>query len=172
MNLPDPLHPAIVHFPIVLLLAGLVLSVVALFVRKRAFRFATAIVFLLGALSATIAVSTGESEGEAIFLNSEAAEQLLEEHEEWAENTRLLAWLVGAAATLTALLQRWPRSASISGSLTTLLALATAYAIYQTGHRGGELVYRHAAGVNPGAMTDSFAIPTPQPTHHEEDDDD
>ena len=32
--IPDPLHPAVVHFPIVLLLLGAPLAVVAVFVRR------------------------------------------------------------------------------------------------------------------------------------------
>lgn len=42
---------------------------------------------------------------------------------------------------------RWPRTARAVAIVAALLSVAAAYGVYETGHRGGALVYRHGAGV-------------------------
>jgi len=150
MEIPDPLHPAMVHFPIVLLMSGLVLSILCLKIRNHGMLLATGIVFTIGAISATVAVSTGEKEGEAVFLNSDSAEQLLDAHQEWAETTRNLAWSASIVSITLLLMHKWPKVRYALSLLLVAFALITVVAIYETGHRGGKLVYANGAGVNMG----------------------
>ena len=71
MNLlPDPLHPAVVHFPIVLVLLGTVVGLVAVFWRKQHLSLLAAVALTLGALGAWAAVETGESDGGLLEGNS------------------------------------------------------------------------------------------------------
>ena len=150
MNLPDPLHPAIVHFPIVLLLAGFVLAGLSLWLKKRAMYLATCIVIGLGAVGSSVAVSTGEREGESAWIQSEAGEALIDEHEEWAETTQMYAWISFAVSFGVVLLQKYKTPALVGTGLLCILMLGTTYCVFQTGHLGGKLVYAYGAGVNPG----------------------
>lgn len=60
--LPDPLHPAVVHFPVALLLLGAAVAVLAVFVRRWHLPLFAAIALSLGALGAVAATVTGEKE--------------------------------------------------------------------------------------------------------------
>ena len=55
MNFPDPLHPAIVHFPIVLVLLGSLLAVFSCFRPAGTLPLFTALILCLAALGAVAA---------------------------------------------------------------------------------------------------------------------
>lgn len=175
--MPSPLHPAIVHFPIVLILLGTVVALAAAFTSRWHIRWLAAALLALGALGTLAAMRTGEEEGEAVE-QSLSSETLLEAHEEWAERTQGAAFtgaliLIGAAAATT----RRPAIAqalSIAGAVATF---AASWCVYETGHRGGQLVYRHGAGVNlaPASATSGtkaapVGVDRPRGEHGEEDD--
>jgi hypothetical protein len=110
-----------------------------------------------------------------------AVEVLLDEHEEWAERTELVAGIAGglalAAASLGAFAARRSEdTAAGSGPLRklafgtrTLAAVAALVAclfVYETAHRGGKLVYDHGVGIkSPLSQT-----ATPTVDHHLDDD--
>jgi hypothetical protein len=94
--LPDPLHPAVVHFPIVLLLLAVPVAVAAVFRRPRCLPVVAAVLLGLGAVGAVVAVQTGEDESERVA-ETPALEAVLEEHEEWAERTQVVALVAGGA---------------------------------------------------------------------------
>jgi uncharacterized membrane protein len=143
--LPDPLHPAIVHFPIALaLLAPLVAVIVGLAIRGRAVDprgWALVVAFqALLAGSAWLAVETGEHEEERV--EEVVAERHIEEHEEAAERLLALAaaaLVVSLAGVATGRLGTAARVATVAvGAVVVAGAIAV-------GHSGGELVYRHGA---------------------------
>src|SRR5512132_1273421 len=96
--LPNPLHPAIVHFPVVLAFLLPISAVVAIWTirkgarPKRAWMVPLAIAAGL-TLSTWVSVQTGESQGEKV--ERVVQEQPLESHEEAAE-----AFLTGSAVLL------------------------------------------------------------------------
>jgi uncharacterized membrane protein len=143
--LPDPLHPAVVHFPIALaLLAPLVAVIVGLAVRAHAVGpRGWALVVLLQALlagSAWLALETGEREEERV--EKVVAERHIEEHEEAAE--RLLA--LAAAALAVSLAGLATGRLGAAGRVATIVVGAAVLAgAVAVGHSGGELVYRHGA---------------------------
>ena len=141
-----PLHPIVVHFPIVL---GSLLPVVALalwWVIKKgqwtpkvwALVSAMALVY---SLSAVAAVQLGEADEEKV--EKVVSERVIEEHEEAAE---LIPWIAGALFLVslggfTVKYQKQARLALIVLSLVAVVPLINA------GHTGGELVYQHGAAV-------------------------
>lgn len=158
--LPNPLHPAVVHFPIVLAFLLPLFAIGALVAIRKGARplRAWSLPLVIGAaltLSSWVAVETGEDQDERV--ERVVAEQPLETHEERAElfltlssvllvvsATGLVGGVVGRAGRLTA----------------TVGAVALVVAAAQVGHSGGELVYKHGAASayapNPsGASTDA-----------------
>jgi uncharacterized membrane protein len=143
--LPDPLHPAVVHFPIALAaLIPLFAALILLTIRSgRLPPLAWTLVVLLQALlvgSTWLAHETGEEQEERV--EKAVDEERIEEHEEAAD---WVLWIgaAGLAATLLGLAGgsagAWARAGALALSLLTLAAAV------RTGHLGGELVYRYGA---------------------------
>ena len=149
--LPDPLHPAIVHFPIVLLLLGAPLAVMAVFVRKWHLPVLAALVLALGATGAVVATITGEQGSELAGELAGSGEKALDEHEEWGERARNSGLVAAVLAILSAALVRKPAAARIAGAVAALAAIAAAFSVAQAGHHGGRVVYKHGIGVNTAA---------------------
>lgn len=148
MNLPNPLHPAIVHFPIVLILLGMVIALIAVFWRKGYIPVFAAALLTLGALGAWGAMETGESDEDSVKQSSRQANALLHSHEDWAKRT-LAASSIAAVIAMGALaLYRFPRVARGTAAAAALAACAASWCVYETGHLGGALVYQHGAGVH------------------------
>lgn len=143
--LPEPLHPALVHFPIVFAVLLPVVAITVLWavrrgiVRTRAWGL---VVVLAAALVVTswITVQSGEQQEERV--EAVVAETALETHEEAAEVFLLLALaaLVATAAGIT------PGVVGSSARIVSVvLALVVLGAGWRVGDSGGELVYRHGA---------------------------
>lgn len=148
--IPSPLHPAIVHFPIVFMFLLPVAALGALWAIRRGARVSRAWLFPIGTAAvlvatAWLALETGESDEERA--EKVVGEQALETHEEAAKRFLVLA---GAGLVLTAAgLARGNvgRVARIAGSTA---ALGLVIAGYQVGHSGGHIVYgsAQAAGLS------------------------
>lgn len=171
---PEPLHPAVVHFPIALLLTGAVAAMAAVFVRRWHLPLFAAILLSLGAAGAVVASVTGEQEEEKVEHAIPAAETLLEEHAEWGEGARNAGLLAAVFAIGAASLASRPLAGRGLSMATALAAIGAAYAVAQAGHFGGELVYRHGAGVKTGGAAESAGALAPEAVRegrHEEDGD-
>ena len=153
--LPDPLHPAVVHFPIVLTFLLPLAALVALWHGRRQpgargiWMLTTALAAALTA-SAWLAVETGEADEERV--EQVVPEAALEGHEEAAERFLLLSAGVLVLAGAGLLRGRIGTAARLA---TTAGALGLVVAGIQVGHSGGELVYRHgaAAAHTPGTLS-------------------
>lgn len=163
-TLPNPLHPAIVHFPIVLILLGTVVAVVTVFIRRWYLPWLAALVLAGGALGAVAATWTGGQEEEVAGELSPRAETILEEHEEWGERTRNIAIFAAFLAIASASGNRFPKTARGLGLAAAVVAVAASYAVAETGHYGGLLVYKNGVGINTSAGTSLGTTPTaPKP---------
>lgn len=143
--LPDPLHPALVHFPIVFTVLLPIAAAVALWAVRRGAkpRRAWAVPVAVAAaltLSAWASVQTGESQEEQV--ESAVPASALETHEEAADRFLLLSLgVLGIMAVGFA----GGRAGAAARGAGVVAALALNVAGYQVGHSGGELVYRHGA---------------------------
>jgi uncharacterized membrane protein len=140
-----PLHPLVVHFPIVLSILLPISVIAALWaIRKGSTpRRAWALPLVAAAAltaSAWVAVETGESEEDRV--ERVVSENAIHGHEEAAERFMVLSGvllLVAGAGLL-------PRTAGQAARLVTAVgALGLVAAGVQVGHSGGTLVYRHGA---------------------------
>jgi uncharacterized membrane protein len=152
--LPDPLHPLIVHFPIVLvvLLPGIALAALWLIRRGSEPRRAWALPLVTAtalSLSAWVAVMTGEQEEDRV--EEIVGDAPLESHEESAE---VFLMLSGAMVLLAAGGMAPGSAGRMARVAATVGAVALVGAGVQVGRSGGELVYRHGAAsayASPGA---------------------
>ncbi len=161
MNLiPSPLHPAVVHFPIVLLLLGAGVAILAAVWRKHHLPALAAGLLLLGALGTWAAVESGESDGGLLENASPQINSLVDAHETWAKRTLTISILAAVAAAGSLATARWRSISRAVAVLAAVVSIAAAYSVYQTGHRGGALVYRHGAGVEI-AVTAQAPAPSP-----------
>jgi len=151
--IPNPLHPAVVHFPIVLIVIGAAGSILAVFWRKGYVPAFAAILLTLGALGAWAAMETGESDGGLLEKTAAQTEPLLDAHEDWAKRTLTAAAIAASLAVGAAALFRFPRAARGVAVAAALAAGVAAWSVYETGHRGGALVYQHGAGVTTPRVT-------------------
>jgi uncharacterized membrane protein len=151
-----PLHPLVVHFPIVLTFLLPISVLGALWaIRKgatprRAWSVPVAVAAALS-LSAFVAVQTGEAEEDRV--EQVVADGAIHSHEEGAERFLVLsgALLVVAAAGFV------PRTVGRAARVvTTAGALGLVAAAAQVGHSGGTLVYRDGAA---SAYADPAGIP-------------
>ncbi len=141
----DPLHPAVVHFPLALAVLLPLAAVAALVLLRlgagvRAAWIPVAVLAGLLALSAWIAVETGEEQEDRV--EEVVPEEALHEHEEAGER---VLW-GGVAVFALTLLGLVPGRAGAGGRiLGTAGALAVTALAVDAGSKGGELVYRHDA---------------------------
>ena len=143
--LPNPLHPAVVHFPIVLMLFLPVIALVTLWAIRRGAnaRRAWAIPFVVAGLltlSSWVSVETGEEQSERV--ERVVPEQPMESHEEFAEVFFMLSGAVLAVAAAGMFNGRIGRSSRV---IATFGAVGLAAAGIRVGHSGGQLVYTHGA---------------------------
>ena len=160
--LPDPLHPAIVHFPIALLLLGAPLAIVSVFVRNWHLPVLAALVLALGATGAVVATVTGGKAAEMAGELSDSGEKVLDEHEEWGERARNAGSLAAVLAILSAALVRKPAAARAAGAVAAIAAAAAALSVAQAGHYGGQAVFKFGVGVNAAAPGSSMDSPPPK----------
>ncbi len=143
--LPDPLHPAVIHFPIALAVVAFLVELIARHPKARHLEGAAVLLVVLAALGAVAATVTGNlAEEEAVI--PAAAGELLEEHEELGERAMWLLLATAAARLGLAwrkLFRGWLPWAYL------LLAAAAAGAVGYNGHLGGQLVFRHGVGTAP-----------------------
>ncbi len=153
--LPSPLHPALIHFPIVLMIFLPVVAVGALLAIRGGLRPSRAWAFPLGlaavlAVSSFAAVRTGQAEEERV--DEQVPTTMIETHEEAGERFLILSGIlvvVMAAGLIRGGVGRAARVVGVAG------ALALTVAGYQVGHSGGQVVY--GDGTAPGLVAGAGA---------------
>jgi uncharacterized membrane protein len=161
-ELPNPLHPAIVHLPIVLTFLGTLFALISVITRRLWLPLYTAIILVLGALGAQFAVATGENQEPLFKTLSTEQKQLVEEHANWGENARI-AVIVAAVLSLIALgLHRFGTGRRVVAVLTLLAALVACFFVLRAAQLGGHLVYQHAIGVGQGAASETTPSASPE----------
>jgi uncharacterized membrane protein len=143
--LPDPLHPAIVHFPVVLAVILPLFAIGAAWAIRRGARARRAWAIPVSvaaalALSAWAAVETGEEQDERV--ERVVAEAPLSAHEEMAETFltgATVVLLLAAAGLAPGIAGRAARAVTVVGSIVLVVGAA------RVGHTGGQLVYRYGA---------------------------
>ena len=139
-----PLHPVVVHFPIVL---GILLPLAALAfwwaMKKGHLPFNAWVLIVVLALgygvSSYIAVEMGEEDEEKV--EEVVSEKVIEEHEEAGE---LILWVSGSLFlfSLAGLYRKDLHTVRLG---VAVLALVAVIPLVDAGHTGGQLVYQYGA---------------------------
>lgn len=142
--LPEPLHPILVHFPIVLAAALPPLAVISLIALRRRRQaktwLAVAIVAGLALLAGLAAQQAGEREEDRA--EAWVPESALENHE---ENANRFVWSLGAVFGFSLLGLGSGNLGRAGRSLTLITLIPMAVFLLQAGGSGGDLVYEHGA---------------------------
>lgn len=139
-----PLHPVVVHFPIVL---GSLLPFLALllwgaikkeYLQPKVWALVTIMALAYGA-SAIVAVELGEKDEDKV--EEIVSERVIEEHEEAAE---MVPWVAGTLflVSLAGLAKKNSHSLRLGLAVLSMIALIP---LVSAGHTGGELVYQYGA---------------------------
>ncbi len=151
---PTHLHPMIVHFPIALLIVGFLADAIGLFLKKDFFSKAGFYLLILGTLGVVAAYISGNLAGGGIT-EAGSLKQALETHESAAE---LSLWLMVIAALVRITLILTKKYVGTFRWVALFIFLIGMLSIARTGYYGGELVFKHAAGVqfNFGSFDSGF----------------
>ena len=148
----DGVHPALVHFPIALLLAAPILLFVSLFARQawRSWAIAALVLMVVGTVAAWLATASGHAAAQLVDKTPDL-ERAIGRHESLAVTARDLFTLMTVAFGSWMVLQAALRKPLPTALRTTVHALflvvnvAAAIQLLGAADRGGRLV--HEAGV-------------------------
>lgn len=156
--LPSPLHPAVVHFPIVLAILLPIVAVVALalMARGRSSRAAWLVPLVFSAamaVAAFVALETGQNEEDRV--EKVVNERLIGAHEEAAEQFLIFSGILFLVTAAGLMRGNVGRSARV---LATVGAFAALFLGVRVGKAGGELVYKHGAAAAYAANTSGGGV--------------
>ncbi len=172
-----PLHPSIVHLPIVITFMMPVLIVAFAWMIKNNKMSPKGWLLVIGlqlavVISGYISLETGETEEHNV--EKIVAKDYIHEHEEAAEifvGSAVLVLVISVAVFFIRKESQFPINLAIAG-----LTLISCYLAYRAGQLGGELVYKHGAASAYGHVEEpSGLLPTtgletsesPAPTENE-----
>jgi uncharacterized membrane protein len=141
------LHPALVHFPLVLLLVSFGLEAAGYLSRDRRCTWAAQVTLIIGAVATLFAFVCGNF-AEIWAARDGIPQAPMELHELYATITSWLFVFLAAAR----LLLRTSASRKFMPAYLACMAGACVLLVI-TGHKGAMLVYQHGAGVQVGAAT-------------------
>lgn len=136
------LHSMVVHFPIALLMAGFFSEIISLFVKKDFIRHASLYLLVLGTLGAIAAYVSGSYAGDG--MTDGLLQQPIAMHAQAALVTFWLA-IATALAKLVLYFLNTQKAWAVWSSL-LLYAVLIGF-VTRTGYLGGELVFKHGAGI-------------------------
>lgn len=157
-------HLVVNHLPIIFPIAGCIVLAIGMGFKAEMVKRTAYFLFTIGAVSAAMAMNSGEGAEEIVEEMKQISHELIHEHEENAESMAILSYLLGIAS-LVALWASW-KGKSFSNLLSYVvaaLALVTIFLGKQTGTSGGEI--RHTE-IRPAAAVDQSSD---MEEEHEED---
>ena len=143
--LPDPLHPAIVHFPIALSLVAVLIELAARHRRARSLEGAAAVIVSLAALGSVAAVLSGNAARDEAVAPAAAA-AMLARHGDVGE---IAMWLLLVLAATRIALARLGWYRGVVPWVYIAGAAIVAGVVSYNGYLGGRMVFEHGLGTAP-----------------------
>lgn len=134
------LHIALIHFPIVLPIVGLLLLTTGILLRSETLKKVSFIIFIAAAASSAGAILTGEQAGELVEKLPGISESLIEKHEEQAELFAIISYVLGGLSII-ALWAIYKRRfiATILSYMLVVISIISLFMAIKTGNTGGEI---------------------------------
>ena len=145
MNFLGPLHPQIVHTPIVLIIFSAFFAVLGRLMDRDWLKKTSVVLLVFGFLGAFLAVQSGKPAHRVPEHQQGVPEQDIDTHEMLGERTMYLSGLALLAIFAASRLKGG--AASAVGGLALVLQLLAAGCVAYTGYLGGKLVFEHGANV-------------------------
>jgi len=139
------IHAMVIHFPIALLFIAFLSEIIGLFFKKTFFTTVAFYLLILGTFGTVVAYLSGDAAGEG--MEEGVLGKAIAMHEEAAWITLWLAigtTVIYSAIVLFEYQQKWTKAIVI------ILFATLIGAITRTAYLGGQLVYKHGAGVELG----------------------
>lgn len=137
------IHAMVIHFPIALLLTGFLSELIAIFSKKQFFKNASSYFLLLGAIGASVAYISGSYAGDG--MTDGMLQEPLELHEEAATIT---LWLAIITALVRVAIYYFNDQKKVWLQwISFILYVSIVFSVARTGYLGGELVFKHGAGI-------------------------
>jgi uncharacterized membrane protein len=133
-------HLVVNHLPIIFPLVGVIVMATGILSKSEAIKRVAFMIFIIGALSAIAAMTTGEGAEEVVERISGDAEQYIEIHEETAETFAILSYILGGISLLglwVSFMQN--RFAKFLAPVTLIFAIVVMIFAKNTGTTGGEI---------------------------------
>lgn len=137
------LHAMFIHFPIALLIIGFLFEMLSLIFKKDYFKKGAFYLLIFGAIGAIASYLSGNAAGEGIEEGS--LKNPLELHEQAAT---ISLWLTIATAAIYIVVAIIKYKKSWIRIIGTIFFAAVISSIAWTGYLGGQLVYKHGAGIH------------------------
>ncbi|NOT07909.1 MAG: hypothetical protein HOP28_06850 [Gemmatimonadales bacterium] len=138
-------HPQVVHFVIALGFLGVALRILSLLGRGAWLHPAAALLLVLSAGAGWAAARSGD-DAHGIAERIPGAREAVIEHEDWGKRARNVL-LVVAGLEVLGLLFASRKAGTVFRYASAVAGLGAAFALFEAGEHGGELVYNYAGGV-------------------------
>lgn len=138
------IHPLLVHFPIVLLIAAILFDATGLVFKKLKWLEKSALLlYLVGTIAIVVTYFTGQSAADSIDIPSKAIPAVTD-HADWAEIT---LWFFIVFSVVRLSIGLWIKSVklAITGFI-IIIGFVGIYLLYQTGDHGAKLVFGYGLG--------------------------
>lgn len=145
MIAPTHLHAMLIHFPIALLLIAFLFQITAFFIRKTFFSEVAFYLLVIGTFGTVGSYLSGEAAGDG--MEEGALGIAIELHEQAAT---IALWLSIMSTLLYGLIFIFKFDRKWIQMIAFVLFAALIGALARTGYLGGQLVYKHGAGVERG----------------------
>lgn len=133
------MHLALTHVPVVLSFVGLIMLIIAFFIKNTTLTKTSYMLLLIAGVAALPVFLTGEGTEDAVENLPGVSDAVIDRHEEIAK----LAMISIAAAGLFALAAlfsfKWQNAARVFKTVILLLAIASGGLMAQTAHLGGQI---------------------------------
>ena len=141
-------HLALTHVPVILSLIGLIMLIVAFFVKNTTLTKTSYILLLVAAVIALPVFFTGEGTEEAVEKLPGVSDTIIEKHEDVAKLAMFSIAAAGLLALAALVTFKW-QIARLFKTVTLLLAITSGALMVQAAHLGGQI--RHSE-IRSGAM--------------------
>ncbi|MBW6492153.1 MAG: hypothetical protein K0B15_13280 [Lentimicrobium sp.] len=134
------LHLVVNHFPIILLIVGILILIGGLLAKSEAVNRTAYLVIIFGALSSIAAMTSGGGAEEIVENINGITKNYIERHEEAAETFSILSYILGGVSVLGLWASFTNKSFSkIVAGITIIFAVVTLFFAQKTGTTGGEI---------------------------------